>query len=1240
MRKNLFLTLALALASFAGAAAQDYWAVTLGATEGLPGVTVFKDGGNIKYYKSGIIKADKPIKSLRLTCAGNSTNHKPNGNNFRLMLSELNVYSADNMKEELNYTVTTNADHNLLARSFDGQGLKALYDGKYDNFFSSMSAAENAEKGIAPVTDFHYLELTFEEEIERFIIEWGGKQGSGEVPSVVGLTEGGVAYTEPYVDRPTSFSEEKITSLEALKAAKHFTIRGNAPTEYHTYNNQTGDKTSKDPVAGSGPIYVTLGDTYAEAPTMDYLAQLVDAGEGAYYIYFPIQKKYLSNDGVQNAFNGAYNGWQYATADITKAAKVNFIALDKGDFEMTYYCEKGIEGGEEFDFNDIVYIGADPRTGKMKIFAKTKKEALERQGWCEGFGLVCTFNWSFYPAEYTTPAWAKEYEIGSTYVAINELQNAVNNTDLTDVLESLEETMQNIDDMDESEVEEAIADAQSDVAAIIKEIASDEMDNMEDQWDEWKRSTKSSYTPSYYPSTSYAEYIEPGVTLFKNLKNISNKYECIAEITEYFTNKSANIKAFEASKYEAKPMPFEFAAKEGAEALGELVNNNQYVWQQSIGLAEKVNGFRITFVETNVGNAAGGGKYNGYPMVALGELEIYDGNGEKIELIEESVRTNSQETSEGQMLNLVDGDNATFWHSIWGNGAMNPVAEVYLDIKLPGDTELDIFDIKIVGRNNKSLSPKRIVFSKYETAYNETEESVVENPYNVAIGKQITDLAQLKDGGLYAIQGNLRVNKENPSEPRFYAGIEPTATKADKLDETNVYMFKKAGDCWNILSLSNGKYWTTASGMLTVYANKAEDLKLVSSENIENTWVIYSEIDTVLSSNYTHEGVKFDSVGVNVKAQVFMDWDGSLASRPCYSPLPGVADPRFTQLTDEMKVESSCGDYLHYNKTNGEGEWNIYEVTMNDEYFVYLTGLVNELENLKLTPGEHPGCIKADSATTAKYQNAKAAAKVAVKRNRKSNAEALVTELIEAMNTLANSERVGFEADAVYRIESALPNYKENTWYTRSVYADEKSGILKWTVTPDNFEGENEEFLFNIIPVTEEVKAEYVLEVEEANFGKVFIIKLADQEIFAGKWDESKNEFNHGTEIGIYHIDNLESRSFTIKENGKFWHTEGHNNGNGYEGRLVQYDCGNNLNSASSWKFINNALPDYEEVEIEDVEDDESSIENLVVEGDEVVSVCYFTPAGTAISAPVKGLNIVVTVYANGVIEAKKKLVK
>ena len=45
-------------------------------------------------------------------------------------------------------------------------------------------------------------------------------------------------------------------------------------------------------------------------------------------------------------------------------------------------------------------------------------------------------------------------------------------------------------------------------------------------------------------------------------------------------------------------------------------------------------------------------------------------------------------------------------------------------------------------------------------------------------------------------------------------------------------------------------------------------------------------------------------------------------------------------------------------------------------------------------------------------------------------------------------------------------------------------------------------------------------------------------------------------------------------------------------------------------------------------------------QGDEVVSTSYYTAGGAAVSAPVKGINIVKKVYANGVVETEKIFVK
>jgi hypothetical protein len=109
------------------------WSVTLTGQEGLPGTTANRDGVNVTCYKTGIIRPEKPIRSLRFTVAGTRNGEKPNGN-LIFALSELNVFKADG-KTEVGYTSSSNADHVTITKSFYGQGLAALNDGKFNNYF-------------------------------------------------------------------------------------------------------------------------------------------------------------------------------------------------------------------------------------------------------------------------------------------------------------------------------------------------------------------------------------------------------------------------------------------------------------------------------------------------------------------------------------------------------------------------------------------------------------------------------------------------------------------------------------------------------------------------------------------------------------------------------------------------------------------------------------------------------------------------------------------------------------------------------------------------------------------------------------------------------------------------------------------------------------------------------------------------------------------------------------------------
>ncbi len=1240
MRKSLFLTLALLLATFAGATAQD-WSVTLDGTIGLPGDTALNENGQkFLRFQSGIIKTSAPIKTLRFSVAGNAGNDKPNGNNYSFALSELNVYNAD-MSEELTYTARTNADHNTLSQSFDGKGLMTLNDGKNDSYFHSMWKGDGKE-----VTEYHYIELTFEEAIEEFVIEWDGRAGSTKnSPTVVGLTAGGVDFV-PYTDRTAEFPGTKITDISTLTDGAYFVIRGNAPTEYHTYDNKTGEQTSKpeEPVEGSGPMYTKPGNegVVAKEPAVSHVAKLIatEDDDNTYYIYFPVENAYLSGNANDNQLNGAQNGWQFTAKEISKAAKVKFTALDNGDFEMSYYTERD---DETLQYEGDVYVAADPRSGRMKIFSPVKKTALERQGWCEGFGLVCTFNWSFYEANYEAPVWAKVYDLGLLIINANKLMKAIENYELLadyvstleNIITTLKETLADTDNMSDEEIKTAVDDNKVALSNFICDISWDEYDEMTaamnaNGWVNWKKNITDDATQiGKLSKAAYEQYITPGEELMTDIYNNADydtSYDnYFAGVLNYFANREANINAFLASEYKATssklPMTFEVA--------------NTTEQEVKVNAGAPLNGFRWTLLETKSNKT----NNSGYIFTSFVELEIVNNaNSEKVTLDAALISTNSNQDGEGTINGLVDGIKAAddykgeapygwYWHAIWGGGAHNPAGPVYLDIKFPAGVSLSDFTIKFTNRRGEEHNAQtKFVISEYGKAHD--DDGI--DRYNVTVGEKITDLAQLEDGGLYLLQGNLNVNlAKDAAKPRFYAGAAPYTEKENEAANVNcVYMFKKAGNCWNILSLSTAKYFKGAA-LTELLQDKADNVKIVDSENLENTWVIYTEIDSVLESDYTHEidennSIAFGKTTVKATAQVYMDWNGGMNSRPCYSPLPGASDPQFDEkLTDELKVSSSCGDYLHYNKTNGEGEWSIYKVTMENEYYAYMLALAKEVEELNIVAGTNPGCVKADAEVAAQFDEAKAAIAVAVENKETENAENVTKAMITAIETLGNLEIVGFEPTSVYRIESAYTEFLNLTGYTRSVYADAKS--LAWTVTPASFDGENYDFLFRISNDEDEMETVRVT-VPENEKGKACIL----QNIGNGSWI-GKDRTYASERPALYVMERLESDIYNINPSGggNSWHAVDHYSGTGYGGSLGNVG-GGNANDASAWRFIY----------VGEAADYELGVEDVVVKGDEVVSVSYFTTSGAAIAEPVKGINIVVKVYANGVVEATKVLVK
>ena len=130
---------------------------------------------------------------------------------------------------------------------------------------------------------------------------------------------------------------------------------------------------------------------------------------------------------------------------------------------------------------------------------------------------------------------------------------------------------------------------------------------------------------------------------------------------------------------------------------GERVGNHN-IWESPLCYFDTpMQRIRFTVLESNHGSTSEN-LYNGFPLVAISELEFYDMNGTRIAYSTESVTTNSLATNEGSLSALCDGDYSTFYHSTWqaGSGSI-PNDYVYIDVVLP--YSLNSIKIKMVGRD-------------------------------------------------------------------------------------------------------------------------------------------------------------------------------------------------------------------------------------------------------------------------------------------------------------------------------------------------------------------------------------------------------------------------------------------------------------------------------------------------------------------------------------------------------------
>ena len=134
-----------------------------------------------------------------------------------------------------------------------------------------------------------------------------------------------------------------------------------------------------------------------------------------------------------------------------------------------------------------------------------------------------------------------------------------------------------------------------------------------------------------------------------------------------------------------------------------------------------VTNLRFTFLESYNENGAKCLDSDKYPQIAIAEFYLYDGEGNQIELTVDNFSTNAQETTEGPMANICDGEKGNFWHSAW---SFSVGTYHYLEIAIPDGLDLTSFSFGWTSRYTAQVVPKTVEVTSVTTAAADLESAL------------------------------------------------------------------------------------------------------------------------------------------------------------------------------------------------------------------------------------------------------------------------------------------------------------------------------------------------------------------------------------------------------------------------------------------------------------------------------------------------------------------------------------
>lgn len=351
------------------------------------------------------------------------------------------------------------------------------------------------------------------------------------------------------------------------------------------------------------------------------------------------------------------------------------------------------------------------------------------------------------------------------------------------------------------------------------------------------------------------------------------------------------------------------------------VTTEQYHFDSKvITLPKATNKLRFRVLSTASPEGDGANDPSGlYPFFTMGEFYLYDADGNQVKLTAENFKTNAQETAEGPISAICDGDKATHFHSSYNS---TPNTYHYIEVTLP--TAMQSFKFSFDARKNFRNVPAIIqVFDDEAIAKADVEDQVLQarpslqslyNSTNYSIGTNYQQYTFNGDESAYASYTSARTAANEVLQK--YSG----ALTLSEVNTAKTNLENAAADKFTINTPADGSYIRirATSSAHAGMPYLTSDLSDVEGKTVRAALV--SGANTAANSIFYYKDQKLIAYGTGYKATLD---DVSLGYK-------GIVDG--TAVTFKAATEATSEYNVVYN-AGSKGNRKLYANESGGKYF-------------------------------------------------------------------------------------------------------------------------------------------------------------------------------------------------------------------------------------------------------------------------------------------------------------------